>query len=327
MRGNSRKDKEMDFSNQSLTLVPDTERQDTVVSLNLSVNLLRDLKNIEFFSNLRYLNISQNKVSDLSPVAACAELIELDCSQNSIKKLDTLSNLPSLRVLNASYNAISNITQKLPLTLVEVDLSNNLFDSFEFLQDKLGDELITLDISGNKIEEIRTLRFVAVFTKLLNLNVGLLEANRDLKILQFAKHLCPNLETFDGVDCAHIDSQDFFNPDALIEILVNGTESELRVMLSSAAGPITWDEPQFVPFEADIPVTPLKKIDERLKKLEQKLPEDGMYTPRKKREQQVDPAEIREIREEIQELREQVLQISELLYVHDCAMKKLWEKQ
>ena len=317
-----------DFSNQGLKQIPEPSGRDTAQSLDVSKNKIKELKNVEFFLNIRYLNISQNRITDLSPLVTCTKLVELDCSKNLIKKLDPICNLPKLVTLRASNNDLSEIAKPLPRTLTTVDISNNNFTNFEFLQDKLSDELINLDISGNGIEEICSLRFVAVFQKLLTLNVGILKQNKGLKIIQFAKHLCPMLETFDGENCADVDSEDFFNTDALIEVLVNGSESELRTMLSNAVGDVTWDEPEFVPFEADLPMTPLKNIDERLKKLEEKIPDDeDIGTPKRKDDKPITREEFNQIRSEISELREQVVKLSELLYVHDCAMKHLWESQ
>ena len=322
MRGNAADDVEM--SNQGLNQFPQIDETDSVETIDVSSNSIRDLPYLDNFVTLRSLNISNNKISDLKPLSGLQSIIELNCSSNSIESLEPLSSLSTLKVLIASNNRIREITKPPSKSLIEIDLANNKFESFEFLQDKLGNKLQNLDISGNNINEIRSLRYIAVFTQLISINVGLVNQNPELKVAQFAKYLCPMLENIDGADCADIDTTEDFNADALIDILVNGTEGELRAMLAHTTGPLQWDEPQFVPFEADIPATPLKGIEERLRKIEQKIPEETASKPEKTKDT-VSQAELREIREEISELREQVIKLSELLYVHDCAMKAMWE--
>lgn len=326
MRGGSPPE-DFEMVNQGLKQFPQIDETEAVETIDVSQNFIRDIPSLENFVSLRSINISKNKVSDLSPLSKLQSIVEINCSKNLIESLDPLSSLQTLKVLIASENRIKDITKPLSKSLIEIDLSNNQLENFEFLQDKLGAKLQSLDISGNNITEIRSLKYIAVFTQLVSINVGLVDPNPELKVIKFAKYLCPMLDSIDGYECGTVDTNEDFNPDALLDVLLNGTEGELRAMLSHSAAPIQWDEPQFVPFEADIPATPLKGIEERLRKIEQKIPDESAAKQNEKQKEQVSASEIREIRQEIAELREQVVKLSELLYVHDCAMKVMWESQ
>ena len=268
------------------------------------------------FICLRYLDLSNNKFTDLKQISNIISLRELNISNNFITNLNFLNNLTSLEVLKASNNKINDIKEKMPINLIDVDLSENQFNSLEFIQNSFSDQIRHLDLSGNNINEIRSLRFIAVLTQIKVFQIDLLEKNKDLLLIQFVKHLCPSIEEFDGSDCSLIPETNLFNSENLIDILVNGTENQLKIFLKSKDPIIKWDEPVFVQFDVDVPQTPLKGIEERLRVIETKIPDesdnnnDNLY---------------KDLKDEINILRQQITKMAEILFVHDKAMKKLWE--
>jgi len=312
----------IDLSKQSLNVLPSIPKMNIIVSLNISYNSLKSLPSMGDFVCLRYLNISYNNFSDLRQISVISSLKELDCSNNSLLTLDFVSELAALEVLNASNNKICEITGDMPDSLLDVDLSGNLFRNLESFQNSFSDRLQRLDLSNNEINEISNLRFLAIFSKLRVLRIGLLEKNRDLKLIPFIKHLCPLIEEFDDNDCEISNEDNAFNTQALLEVLLSGNESELREMLISKDIVIRWDEPSFVQFDNNVPETPLKGIEDRLRNLEERLPntnESSILQP--------SDFSTSDIKKEIEELRKQVAKITEILFIHDAAMREIWEKE
>ena len=111
---------------------------------------------------------------------------------------------------------------------------------------------------------------------------------------------------------------------------------ELEALLRDGpGGGLEWSPATFIPFEDDVKsVTPLAELQNRLKALEDALPR----TPQvQKQRQQVDmlispyaapeeSQEMKELRGDISELKQQMAKVAELLYVHDQALRQIWEK-
>ena len=86
---------------------------------------------------------------------------------------------------------------------------------------------------------------------------------------------------------------------------------------------LRWDEPVFFDFVQNVPPTPLREVNERLRNVELLTEEQ------ENRKMRIDSdrfdEDIAEIRREINELKQQTLQISQLLFVHDKALQQIWE--
>jgi hypothetical protein len=249
-------------------------------------------------------------------------------SGNRLSSLDFCEDLTNLEILRASDNAISDITTRLPDSIAVLNLANNDFANLDFLEHMISPQnLQTLDVSGNHIKQLIHLRFLSVYDHVQTLKVGILPLFRDLQVLEFVKHLCPQLESFDDESCADIEPH---FEEELIEILIAGSETRLCAFLSVSQ--IVWEEPTFLEFPDETAPTGLRELEDRLDAIESRL---GPRTPTKRASAQVgtllspfpkqtEPPELKSLRQDIGELRMQIGQIAELLYVHDVALRKVW---
>lgn len=318
---------EINCSGNHLHEFPDIRDADEVVELDVSKNFIQTIPSLNRFTNLKVLNLSRNKISDLKPLLSAPTIVKLDCSHNSISNIDCLESFRELRVLNASNNSIETIEVRLPNSLTDINLSHNNISTFEFLQTCFGDKVADLDITGNNVTEVRSLRFFAVLQKLKSLNTGLLQINRDVNIMPFIKHICPSLETFDHHSCTVAPGSEITKAEELLEILLRGTESELKTFLRNADS-IRWDDPVFVQYDTATNSTPLKGIEERLRLIEERIPSDSdNMKDMKHASSPNDKGEIRQLKSEISEIKQQVKKMAELLYVHDGAMKLIWDSK
>ena len=311
-----------DFSNQNLVEFPLLSQASSVVRLNLSNNTIKSFPKIDEYRFLRSLDISSNRISDLSILSSLTSLHVLDCSYNQLTSLSFTSNLLNLEILKASHNKVAKITAKFPQNLLSIDLSYNNITSLEFLQSHCPTGIERIDLSNNKLDSLLNLKYISVFQNLRVLNVGFLDKFLNLNILSFVKHMCPCLEVFDDTECSHLDTSDEWNDNELINILVNGDEEEFRALLMNNSQ-LRWDEPIYFDFVQNVPPTPLKEVNERLRNVEMLTEQDQNRNIRLEMDRFDE--DIEEIRREINELKQQTLQISQLLFVHDKALQQIWE--
>jgi hypothetical protein len=175
--------------------------------------------------------------------------------------------------------------------------------------------LEALNVSGNEVTTLISLRFLPLYENLRDLKVGIADRIRNVPVIQFVKFLCPTLESFDDELLEDFEAE--FPEDELIEHLSTGTEKSLREFLIGAVKPpIQWNEPEFVDFQEDIS-GPLIALESRVRIIEERIPQ------KKKGVDESD--EIRELRADVRELKQQVAQIARLLFVHDRALGKIWD--
>lgn len=160
-------------------LPPDIYLLKNLISLDISMNKLRDISDIYYLSNLENLNLSNNIIESIPyEITKLTRLRNLDISSNNIKDLPnsirTLSNLESL-------NLNSNLLNKIPESIFYL---NNL----EFLSLK-GNYLIevpynitnlkflkdlNIDIStNNNLLMINSLINIFKIKSLMNLDISL----------------------------------------------------------------------------------------------------------------------------------------------------------
>jgi hypothetical protein len=226
----------------------------------------------------------------------------------------------NLTILRASSNQISEITEPFPDSLAILTLADNLLSDLEFMETCLPQEKLEfLDVSGNNITTLLSLRYIPLYNHLRVLKVGLCDRMRDLPVIQFAKFMCESLESFDDEGLGDVDAE--FPVDEMTDQLTQGTEESLREFLVEAArryGPsIQWKEPVFVEFMEDV-TAPIAALEERVRGIEERLPA--------KKRRGTEDAEIGALRADVRELKEQVAQIARLLFVHDRALGQIWEE-
>jgi hypothetical protein len=119
-----------------------------------------------------------------------------------------------------------------PPFLQELNLSDNqltylnLLDEHDFLACKT---LETLDVSGNRIDDVLSLRFLPALQRLRSMSTGLSHRVASVPVLQFAKFVCPSLEHFDEESCATLESD--LDEGQLLGLLIEGSEQRLRRFL------------------------------------------------------------------------------------------------
>ena len=314
-------------SDHQLTELPEIQRPGVVVTLTASNNLIKNLPDMRVFSMLRYLDLSNNKIADASPLHQLRSLRELDISGNRITNIAFAERLDNLEVLRASRNRIRQILIPLPENLAELDISSNELTNLDFMERNIPLGIEKMDVSGNAIDSLISLRYLAVFQQLHTFTVGLLPLFKNLKVLQYVKHLCPSLEYFDDVSCATTDTPDF-DTERLIEILVSLNENDLEDLLRDGnVGELSWEEPVFVQFEEDtLPMTPIRALNDRLKAIETEISNKNDENPLIPSPKLDIRQEIADLKQTVDELSQQMLKVVELLYVHDKALERIWEK-
>ena len=335
MRGRPPANDTLNCQDQQLTEIPEVQKPGLVVTLNASNNLIKNLPEMRQFAMLRYLDLSNNKIIDASPLFYLHTLRELDVSGNRITSLDFAEGLENLEVLRASRNRIREILVPLPDNLIDLEISSNEFTNLDFMEKNVPVGIEKIDVSGNSIDSLISLRYLAIFQQLHTFTVGLLDVFKGLKVLQYVKHLCPSIEYFDDVHCADVEEPDF-DTERLIDVLVSLNEADLEDLLSRGnIGEIAWEEPSFVQYEEDtFPTTPIRVLQDRIQAIEDEIAkqaDDGvnrknglenLLSPFQKKDLRQDIADLKQL---IQEMTQQMVKVAELLYVHDRALEHLWK--
>lgn len=319
----------IDISQRSYTEFPTIKKPNFVLHINASRNFFTKLPNMSNFTILQDIDLSKNKFVDLSPLSALINLRILNISNNKVKNLDFIQNLQNLEELNAANNKISEIHCSFPPNLLYLDLSFNELTNLSFLDENFPINIESIDVSQNSIDQIIDLKYISVFQQLHTFKIGFLEMNPDLNIISYVKYLCPSLVFFD--DSKIDDSEEIsFNDDDLLNILMHGSEQQLREFLLKKKSGIEWDEPNFIPFDNDFPTppTPIKQIEDRLTVIENQIHERISKSPQTNQSnQQENDSVLQVMQQDISEMKQQIAQITELLYVYDKALQKLWENQ
>ena len=183
-----------------------------------------------------------------------------------------LASNPTVRLIATDKDgeAICEVTKRLQPFQGRFKLFRTDFKNFAQVFEEAGIEKI--DVSGNSIDSLISLRYLAVFQQLHTFTVGLLDVFKGLKVLQYVKHLCPSIEYFDDVHCADVEEPDF-DTERLIDILVSLNEEDLEDLLSGGnIGEIAWEEPAFVQYEEDtFPTTPIRVLQDRIQAIEEEI--------------------------------------------------------
>lgn len=188
--------KKLDLSNANISfklniseMTSENLGPSSLQELYLSGNGLNEIdENLLSYLTLKKLDLSRNNLSEISKgLARLTHLTYLDLSHNRISTIHELfkENIGNLQILKLSNNDLTNecgLNIERGVNLIEVDLSENLFETFSvpsqlrkvetllLAGNKLHSindgeplvglgELITLDLSENKITEIGSFMF------------------------------------------------------------------------------------------------------------------------------------------------------------------------
>ena len=159
-----------------------------VAELNISGNMIRSLKGIEYFTGLERLDCARNALSSLD-VSRNTKLKELRCESNQITALD-VSMLKSLQVLNCRGNRLSSIdvSQNAELTYLKCCLNNGSMIE--------GNGITTVDVSNNPKLEVLGVNY---------LNISELDVTNNPKLKWLDFGYCCHTRWGDLTPIEHID--------------------------------------------------------------------------------------------------------------------------
>lgn len=117
---------ELDLSNRNMTSLEGLEVFPRIYQLNLSNNNIKDISKLSEFTKIWKLNLSNNpEITDISVIKNMQNLEVLDLSGNkNISDLAIIKDLKLLELYLRDCN-IKNVSQILPDTVYDVDLSKN----------------------------------------------------------------------------------------------------------------------------------------------------------------------------------------------------------
>ena len=124
--------------------------------LNLSGNLLTEMKGIEGLANLQELILSGCQITEMNNLDRLVKLTHLDLSNNQICEIKNLDPLVNLTSLDLSHNRIIEIKDMDKLTnLKYLTFSGNKITDIKNLDPLVN--LVHLDLGDNQITEIKGL--------------------------------------------------------------------------------------------------------------------------------------------------------------------------
>jgi len=149
---------------------------------------IKDIENIERCRNATVLYLYDNSITRISGLSKLTNLSQLYLQNNKIEKIDGLDQLSNLTILHLGNNCIKRIENlNLPmLTTLKLDnqkIADNEYMTFdEECLMNLSDNLITLTLSGNRIQYVSPLRHLKNL-ELLDLSNNLIANWDDVKIM------------------------------------------------------------------------------------------------------------------------------------------------
>ncbi|MBQ3004162.1 MAG: leucine-rich repeat domain-containing protein, partial [Clostridia bacterium] len=123
---------------------------DTLETVYLSNNLLTDLSALSSATKVTHLDASENELTDASAVAGMTELATLVLNGNKLTAAPDLSGLDKVTSVDLSDNEITDVTG-----LEKFDPTDFEPEKDKDGKDKELDVTITLNLSDNKIENIK----------------------------------------------------------------------------------------------------------------------------------------------------------------------------
>ena len=217
------------------------ENKQTIKTINLSHNLIRQIPQIELkqlnvlllqnnlieiinetqaknMNKLKKIDLSQNKMISIDSFQFFTSLTKIDVSRNSIRCIDALCEIESLELISLSVNCIDSIPIQFSKLhrLKTIEIDHNKFSSFPLVLCSI-DTLESINISGNKIKTIPN-----EITQLYNLNELIIQWNEITVIPQVLSEL-KSLMIF---DCEHnpIQKMEWTESSSLQQLILGNVE-------------------------------------------------------------------------------------------------------
>jgi hypothetical protein len=140
-----------------ITNLTGLEKCQSLASLDLAKNKIRDLSALQGFGRLQYLDLAENQVEDIAPLANVIALQYIELSHNRVSNIEPLRGLTNLASLYLSDNKISDLSPIVQLPrLVSLYLDDNAIKSIYGVQRLKS--LSTLAIRGNAVCDLAPLQ-------------------------------------------------------------------------------------------------------------------------------------------------------------------------
>lgn len=179
----------LNANSQEISDLTGLEYATNLNTLILINNLITDISVLEHLTNLKFLELNSNKIKSLTPLKSLTQLNFLSLSDTMTIDISELGDLENLYYLYLGNNYITDLSDLQGLNkLISLDLQNNLVQDIEKLPATVQHQLETLNLAGNKIENINLSNFK-------NLE-ALLIANNRIKTIEVLSDLT-NLKILD----------------------------------------------------------------------------------------------------------------------------------
>lgn len=124
-------------------------------TLDLQHNALTGLNALSGLNDLKELNVSYNSLTSVAPLATCTKLAWLDANNNEIGSLSGIDNLPSMGYLAANNNNLTDVSLLgESITLTELHVAGNEIEDISALA--ALNNLEVLDFSSNHVTSLPT---------------------------------------------------------------------------------------------------------------------------------------------------------------------------
>ncbi|RDU25148.1 protein kinase domain-containing protein [Anaerosacchariphilus polymeriproducens] len=198
--------------NMGIKKLSTIENLSNAKELDISKNVITDIKELSQCKYLQVLYLNNNKVKDISPLAKITTLTSLDLGNNSISSVGALKNLTGLTSLGLENNQIKDITELSALAgITNLNLKGNKLKDIIALSKHT--KLESLNISNNKVKDI------SIAVNLTGLKILHLENNQitDIKSLFELKNLTEVYLRGNKIPKGQIQKLKELNPNIYIE--------------------------------------------------------------------------------------------------------------
>ncbi|MCJ1361773.1 hypothetical protein MMC16_000873 [Acarospora aff. strigata] len=174
--------KDLDVYDNLLSHIKGLEELTNLISLDLSFNKIKHIKNVNHLRNLKDIYFVQNRIQKIEGLEGLEKLRNLELAANRIREIENLETLTSLEELWLGKNKITQLKNISPLTnlkilsiqsnrlpditglenlanLEEVYISHNALTSISGLEH--NHKLRILDVSNNQIPHVTNLKHLS----------------------------------------------------------------------------------------------------------------------------------------------------------------------
>ncbi|MGB5912572.1 MAG: leucine-rich repeat protein [Promethearchaeia archaeon] len=160
--------RELDLAGNKISKIEGVDNNLNLNRLNLNSNTIAKIEGLNNCINLKTLSIGNNKLVKIEGLEACINLERLYLSGNNISMIEGLDTLENLEIIHLKKNNISKIESIKHLSKLQlIDLSDNQITNIDDLPSLIHQNIKTLILNNNQIQDARVLRNFPFETKIL----------------------------------------------------------------------------------------------------------------------------------------------------------------